>query len=148
MAGVQEGQIIRLDEGVQLEVLYAGSSGGSDNDSSVVLRLSYGAFSLLLTGDGELAAELAMVASGTSLASLVLKAGHHGARTSSNEFFLAAVQPQVVVVSSGAGNTVGHPHPEVLERIARRGAAVLRTDELGTITAISDGQQLWWETRR
>jgi competence protein ComEC len=148
LAGVAPGQVIQLDEGVQLTVLHPGSSGGSDNDSSVVLRLSYGAFSLLLPGDSELAAEQAIVAGGAPLASLVLKAGHHGARTSSNDFFLAAVQPQVVVISSGAGNTAGHPHPEVLERAASRGAVVLRTDELGTITAISDGQQLWWESRR
>lgn len=148
VAGAQPGQAIRLDDGVQLTVLHAGAAGTSDNDSSVVLRLSYGAFSLLLTGDSELAAEQTLVAGGAPLASLVLKAGHHGARTSSNEFFLAAVQPQVLVISSGEGNTAGHPHAEVLERAASQGAVVLRTDELGTITAITDGRQLWWETRR
>lgn len=144
----QPGQTIHLDEGVQLEVLHAGSSASADNDASVALRLTYGAFSLLLTGDGELSAERAMVASGAPLASLVLKAGHHGARTSSNDFFLAAVRPQVVVISTGTGNTAGHPHPETLERAAAAGALVLRTDELGTIEVITDGQQVWWQADR
>lgn len=144
----QTGQVIHLDEGVELQVIYCGEAGSTGNDSSLALRLTYGAFSLLLTGDGELAAEEAMVAGGLPLASTVLKAGHHGARTSSNTFFLAAVQPQVVVVSAGDGNRAGHPHPETLQRVAGAGAAVLRTDELGTIELITDGRQIWWESDR
>lgn len=144
----QTGQLIHLDEGVELQVLHGTAAGGSDNDSSLALRLTYGDFSLLLTGDGELAAEEAMIASGLPLASTVLKAGHHGARTSSNAFFLEAVQPRAVVISCGAGNLAGHPHPETLARVAAAGAAVLRTDELGTIELITDGRQIWWESDR
>lgn len=140
--------MIHLDEGVDLHVLFTRSTYGGDNDSSLGLRLTYGSFSLLLTGDAEVAAEQEMVASGVPLESLIFKAGHHGARTSSNGFFLAAVQPQVIVISSGAGNRAGHPHPEMLQRAAAVGAAVLRTDELGTIEVISDGAGLWWEAKR
>jgi competence protein ComEC len=144
----QPGQIIHLDEGVDLQVVYGGDAGSSDNDSSLVLRLTYGAFSLLLAGDAELAAEEAMVGGSLPLASSVLKAGHHGARTSSNAHFLEVVHPQAVVISAGQGNLSGHPHPETLQRVADAGAVALRTDELGTIELITDGQQIWWESSR
>ena len=144
----QTGQVIHLDEGVEMQVLYCGEAGSSDNDSSLALRLTYGDFSLLLTGDGELAAEEAMVSGSLPLTSTVWKAGHHGARTSGNAFFLEAVRPQVVVISCGEGNSSGHPHPELLQRVAGVGAAALRTDELGTIELITDGRQIWWEAER
>ena len=60
---------------------------------------------------------------------------------------MRAINPQYVIVSAGEGNNYGHPHPELLERAADIGAAVLRTDELGTIEIVSDGKALWWEGR-
>jgi competence protein ComEC len=78
---------------------------------------------------------------------VVYKAGHHGARSSSSASFLGAVQPKYVIVSAGEGNNYGHPHEEVLERVAKIGAAVLRTDELGTIELTTDGKGLWWQAR-
>lgn len=86
-----------------------------------------------------------MVDAGHPLQATILKAGHHGARSSSNDFFLAAVQPQVVVVSAGAENRFGHPHSEMLARATSAGATVLRTDQLRTIQVTTDGRQLWWE---
>ncbi len=62
--------------------------------------------------------------------------------------FLEAVRPQVVVVSVGEGNRYGHPSEELLRRAANVGAAVLRTDELGTIEVITDGEQMWWESHQ
>jgi competence protein ComEC len=148
IVAAQTGQIIHIDEGIRLQVVHCAPAGSTDNDSSVALRLSYGAFSLLLTGDAEAAAEEAMAASGLPLASTVYKAGHHGARTSSNDFFLDVVQPQTVIISAGAGNASGHPHPELLQRVALAGAVALRTDEIGTIELTTDGRQLWWEAGR
>jgi beta-lactamase superfamily II metal-dependent hydrolase len=148
LLAAQTGLVIHVDEGVELLVLHDGAGGSTDNDRSLALRLTYGSFSLLLTGDGEAAAEEAMVASGLPLSSTVLKVGHHGARTSGNDFFLKAVRPQAVVISCGEGNLSGHPHPELLQRIAAAGAAALRTDELGTVELITDGRQLWWEAGR
>jgi competence protein ComEC len=58
------------------------------------------------------------------------------------------VRPQVVVISAGQDNQFGHPHPEMLQRAADIGAIILRTDELGTIEVISDGQVMWWQTTR
>jgi competence protein ComEC len=89
-----------------------------------------------------------MLASGYPLLAMVYKAGHHGAKSSNSEKFLRTVQPQYLIVSAGEGNNYGHPHPEVLERARAVGAAVLRTDELGTIEVISDGEQMWWESHQ
>jgi competence protein ComEC len=110
------------------------------------LRLVYGDFSLLLTGDAGMAAEEQMLRNRSDLSAVVYKAGHHGAKTSSSSDFLEAVRPGYVVISAGEGNHYGHPDPEVLERVADMGAAVLRTDELGTVELITDGQAMWWES--
>lgn len=145
----QPGEVIDLGDGARLEIIHAGGPPGarsSDNNASVVARLTYGELSVLLTGDAEEAAEGAMLRSGLPLSAVILKAGHHGANTSSGAPFLRAVAPQFVVISAGAGNSYGHPAPEMLQRAADAGAAVLRTDEMGTIELESDGQRMWWET--
>lgn len=141
-----EGDIIKLEDGVELEVLHSGSPGSPDhrNDDSVVTRLTYGALSVLLTGDAEEAAETEMIRGDLPLDAVVLKAGHHGANTSSSAPFLEAVSPRVVVISVGADNSYGHPHPAMLARAVAVGAAVLRTDLLGTIELESDGRRMWW----
>jgi len=82
------------------------------------------------------------------LSSVVYKAGHHGARSSSSDLFLNAVNPQYVIISAGEGNRYGHPHVKVLDRAADIGAAVLRTDKMGTIEVITDGEQIWWESHQ
>ncbi len=143
------GERLEMADGVTLTFLHpAATPLPADNDNSVALHLAYGQFSLLLTGDGELEAERAMMASGLPLRALVFKAGHHGSRTSSNRFFLEAVQPQIVVISAGADNHFDHPHEELLERAAEVGATVLRTDELGTIEMVTDGERMWWTAER
>ncbi|MBP6017094.1 MAG: DNA internalization-related competence protein ComEC/Rec2 [Candidatus Promineofilum sp.] len=146
----QVGEVIALDEGVQLEILHAGPVGAGDdrNDASVVGLLTYGRLSVLLTGDAEEAAEAAMLQRGVLHDIVVLKAGHHGANTSSGAPFLAAISPQIVIISAGADNSYGHPAPAMLARAAAVGAAVLRTDDMGTIEVVSDGQRMWWEVER
>lgn len=144
------GETIAIDDGVSLQVLSPNSdqwSVASDqNNQSVAFRLVYGDFSLLMTGDAGQAAEAAIISGGCQLASVVYKAGHHGAKTSSSAAFLEAVRPQILLVSAGAGNWYGHPDEEVLQRAGSMGAAVLRTDELGTIEVTTDGQRMWWES--
>lgn len=142
----RKGEVLLLDEGVRLEILHAGPDGGmeSRNDASVVARLSYGELTVLLTGDAGEAAESAMLLDDEPVAATVLKAGHHGANTSSSEPFLRAVSPRVVIISAGRDNTYGHPHPAMLARAAAAGATVLRTDEMGTLEMTSDGIQVWW----
>lgn len=147
----QIGEVIILDEGVRLEILHtatAQTTSGSSNDGSIVARLTYGDLSVLLTGDAESEAETALLATGHPLTAVVLKAGHHGANTSTGVPFLRAVSPQYVIISAGRDNDYGHPHPAMLERVAAAGAAVLRTDEMGTVELATDGKQMWWTADR
>jgi len=103
-------------DGVRFEVLHPGSAGWRGNDASCVLRVE-GAFSALLAGDIEAAAEAALVAAhGAELRSDVLVAPHHGSRTSSTPEFVAAVRPAVVVYGAGWRNHFRHPRPEVVAR--------------------------------
>lgn len=115
------------------------------NDYSIVMYLQFGHTSFMFTGDAEAVSENDMLESGRNLRASVLQAGHHGSRTSTTEAFLTAVAPQAVVISVGAGNQFGHPHPEVLERLERHGVMILRTDELGTIVMMTDGEYVSWD---
>ena len=141
------GQAIEVGDGVRLEMLHPGATldAQNRNENSVSMRLAYGNFTFLFTGDAEEKGERAMLAGGRPLAAIVFKAGHHGSNTSSTTSFLHAVRPQIVVVSAGIDNRYGHPHPDVLQRAADVGAAVLRTDQLGTIEVITDGRMMWWQ---
>jgi competence protein ComEC len=104
------------------------------NDLSAVTMVRYGAFSALLTGDAPAWVEERIAARhGPAVRADVLKAGHHGSHTSTSAAFLDAVDPELVVVSTGARNRYGHPHPEVLRRLEARGVAVARTDREGTV---------------
>ena len=78
--------------------------------------------------------------------SLVLKVPHHGSRSSSGDGLVASAAPRLAVVSAGAHNPFGHPHPEVLERYRRAGALVLRTDRDGTVEVATDGRGVWVRT--
>ncbi|HWQ35997.1 MAG TPA: ComEC/Rec2 family competence protein [Blastocatellia bacterium] len=112
------------------------------NNQSLVLRLSYGNRSFLLTGDIERQTEEQLLAAGDSLRADVLKVAHHGSRTSSTEAFVKAVAPQYAVISVAAPSPFGHPHAEVLERLQRSGARVLPTSACGAITISTDGSDL------
>jgi competence protein ComEC len=136
---------IDLGDGVALWALWPppGASGGgeADNEAALVIKLVYGDFSVLLTGDAGLASEARWIASGAPLAATVLKVGHHGSANSTGPEFVAAVNPQLAVIQVGAGNPYGHPAANVLEALA--GRTVLRTDQVGRIHVISDGRQMW-----
>ncbi len=113
----------------------------STNDNSLVLRVVHGETALLLAGDVEALAE-AQLAQGTRpLHAQLLKAGHHGSRTSSTDAFLRAVAPATVVFSMGTQNPFGFPHPDVVARAEALGARTMRTDQ-GAVIAESDGRVL------
>jgi competence protein ComEC len=114
------------------------------NNDSLVLRVSYGSRSFLLTGDMERGIEAKLQAGGADLHADVLKVGHHGSRTSSTESFLEAVSPSVALISAGFENSFGHPHPDVLARLSARHVAILRTDLGGLVTARTDGRAIWF----
>ena len=111
------------------------------NNESVVGRLTFGNFAMLFTGDAEGPVEKTMAASyGKKLKCQVLKAGHHGSKTSSTAEFLKLVQPESVVMSLGVNNQYGHPHEALLNRLQKQGVKnIYRTDANGTITIVSDG---------
>lgn len=110
-----------------------------DNDFSVCIRILYGRYSCLITGDAEKAEEEFMIASGANLESDTYIAGHHGSATSTSEAFLDAVLPRDVIISCGRDNPYGHPSQEVLQRIYVLGSNILRTDLQGQIDIVSDG---------
>ena len=111
------------------------------NNESVVGRLTFGQFAMLFTGDAEKEAEASIaVRYGSELKSQVLKAPHHGSKTSSSAAYLRLVQPETCVISCGAGNDYGHPHKETLKKYAAIHAKTYETDKNGTITITSDGK--------
>ncbi len=111
------------------------------NTASIVVQITYGDVSFMLTGDAPQSIEDNLVVTyGTALQSDVLKLGHHGSKTSSSELFLRTVEPTYAVVSAGMDNTYGHPHPEVIERVTASGAVIKSTATDGRLTFTSDGQ--------
>jgi competence protein ComEC len=120
------------------------------NDASVVLLLRLGGRAVLLAGDAESPAEADLIAAVPRLLGAdVLKAGHHGAATSTGGDWLDVVAPRLVVLSCGRNNSYGHPAPAVLDRLAARGIEVARTDMGGTIHLRigRDGQVRWSSSR-
>lgn len=107
------------------------------NDHGVVVLVTYGTTRVLFQADAGVPVEERLA--GTVGHVDLLKVGHHGSRSASSEDWLAELSPPVAVISVGARNRYGHPAPEVLERLARHGIRVLRTDQRGTITFTSDG---------
>jgi competence protein ComEC len=97
----------------------------------------------LLVGDAERAEEDWLLAQHRDeLRADVLKVGHHGSATSSSDSFLAAVHPDVAIISVGLGNKYGHPSPDVLRALSLVGADILRTDEAGTVIVRTDGKHI------
>ena len=114
----------------------------SANDTCVVSKVTYGNNSFLFTGDIDAKAEKELVNSGENILSNVLKVAHHGSKYSTSDLFLSAVRPEIAVIEVGAKNTYGHPTPEVLQRLAKSGIKVLRTDINGDVDFVSDGNNL------
>lgn len=147
VAGVE----ILFDPEIQLELLGPSSAaitGDDHNNASIVLRLTYGRISVLLTGDAEVEEEAWIMRQGAVLEAQILKVSHHGSDTASSRAFVNRVGSEVAVISCGADNPYGHPHAEVLNRLSDSGADVYRTDVSGTIEVVTDGDEYWVQTQR
>jgi competence protein ComEC len=128
-----------LGDGITLRVAGEGARGS-------VLRLEWGRASLLMPIGLAAFDETTLLAQGAVGPSTALLVADHGSRDTTQAEWVAAVNPRVALISVGAGNPDGDPAPSVLEHLA--GRTVLRTDEHGNLTLMTDGQELWVETQR
>src|SRR3989338_3563637 len=146
------GKIVDLGGGAYLQILSPDRlvPDVDTNDGCVVARLVYGATAFMLPCDAPQSVENYLVAlastslgtSGGSLHANVLKAGHHGSKTSSSALFLGYVAPEYGVFSRGCDNKYGHPAPETVARFAQFDIPTLDTCKDGTVTFVSDGQTI------
>ncbi len=137
----------RLNFGdVMVEVIYPEASEDqdsvSDNNHSIVLRITYGSRTFLLTGDIERQAEMELLNSGFPLNADLIKVPHHGSRTSSMAPFVDAVTAKYAIISIGRRSAFGHPHNDVVERWKAAGATVMTTGERGMISVSTDGNAI------
>jgi competence protein ComEC len=142
-AAVGWGMDVELD-GVTVDFLHPdgeGDGAGDANDASVVVRIEYGEFAMLMTGDAPSSVEERLADRlGRRLDADVLKVGHHGSATSTSAALLEATGAHVALISAGRGNRYGHPHRGVLRRLRAHGLEVYRTDLQGSIVLRADAR--------
>jgi competence protein ComEC len=148
----QVGQVIDLgDKNPAIVVL---NSPGADettiDNDGIVLKVSDGNISFLLTADITEEKELSLIMERTHLDSTVLKVAHHGSYTATSAGFLSVVSPDLAVISVGADNDYGHPNKETMTRLINEVGEdhIYRTDQNGTIEFITDGKRLWVRKER
>lgn len=137
------GQYVNLEEGLIIKVLHPQRetyTGNDFNQESVVLQISWGGFSALLTGDIT-ADKMPLLLDKADPAPTIVKVPHHGSKGSLVPGFYNELQPGYAVISVAANNSFGHPHPLVLEDLRKANIEVLRTDQDGAITIRSDGRR-------
>ncbi len=125
-----------------VEILACDPYAAEVNNTSIVLKLTYGQTSFLFTGDAEYPVEQTLLDEGYDPSATVLKVGHHGSASSTSYRFLNQVMPQYAIISVGEDNSYGHPEQEVLSRLRDADVTVYRTDLDGDILCISDGKQV------
>jgi beta-lactamase superfamily II metal-dependent hydrolase len=145
------GKTIDLGDGARLAILapteplfikeQMKSGGNETNANSIVLRLDYGEFSMLLPGDAEEQTEHRLLTKDLSLKAKVIKLAHHGSKYATSEDFLKRVQPEIAIVSCGDWNRYGHPAQAVLDRLRAANVKLYRTDLQGQITLTTKGRQ-------
>lgn len=126
---------------IRLQVLNPEALTGDLHEGSLSVRIVHDQVAFVFTGDAEAHTEEAMLRRGWPVQAAVLHLGHHGSRTSSSPAFVEAVAPRIAVYSAGQGNSYGHPHPEVIQRLRAMGIDVYGTDVHGTIRIVSDGKE-------
>lgn len=134
-----KGDMLKLGD-ANIKVIYPGDDKSNINDSSIVLKITYGKNSFLLTGDATSNVERKIY--NEDIKSDVLKVAHHGSSYSSTDVFLDKVKPYYAVISVGKNNIYNHPSNKTLEKLNKRNIKVYRTDLDGTIVFISDGDNL------
>lgn len=113
------------------------------NDYSIVLKMTYGNFKAIFTGDIEGNMDDQLLRNGLLEDVNYLKVNHHGSKNGLTKPILEILRPEVAVISVGKDNKFGHPHKETLDLLESYGVKVLRTDQLGDVEVISDGKSFW-----
>jgi competence protein ComEC len=147
----RRGMIVHLGGGADLKILFPDQdvSSWNTNDGSIVAELTYGSTSVMFTGDApNKTEEYVLSLDGNNLKSTILKEGHHGSRTSADEPFFKAVNPQYDIISAGFHNRYGHPHKETIDLLNTLKIPYLITYEKGTIIAHSDGTTFQIQTEK
>lgn len=134
-----KGDTLKLGD-ANIKVIYPGDDKSNINDSSIVLKITYGKNSFLLTGDATSNVERKIY--NEDIKSDVLKVAHHGSSYSLTDVFLDRVKPYYAVISVGKNNIYNHPSNKTLEKLNKRNIKVYRTDLDGTIVFTSDGENL------
>ena len=139
--------ILDKEKNVYFEVIFPDRDvhNWTTNDGSIVGKIFYGNTSFMMTGDATIKTEGVILANNSDkyLKSDVLKAGHHGSRTSSGEAFVSVVRPSMAMISAGVNNSYGHPHQETLDTLNKFGVKILGTYDVGRFEIDSDGQKVW-----
>lgn len=145
----QTDQKIKIQES-DFHILYpfenlAGEVVKDSNNTSIIIRLTFGNTDFLFTGDVHKSIEKNLLDNNTDLDSDILKVAHHGSKSSNSEDFIAKVSPEIAVISAGKNNRYGHPAQEVLDTLNKYGIRILRTDKDGDVRIISDGKNYAFE---
>jgi competence protein ComEC len=116
------------------------AGGNEPNANSIVLRLDYGDFSMLLMGDAEEQTELRLLGRDADLTARLIKIAHHGSKYATSEDFVKRVKPEAAIISTGAWNRYGHPSQSVLDILKGANVKLYRTDLQGEITITTKGR--------
>jgi competence protein ComEC len=125
------------------KILGAYTSSLDPNEFSIIEKMKYQNFDALFTGDSDSVVEHMAVESGSLSDIEYLKVPHHGSKNGLTQEMLDALTPEIAVISDGKKNTYGHPHKEILDMLGKAKAQILRTDQLGDVEVVSDGERYW-----
>lgn len=136
---LRNGDELKIEKDLKIQILWPKQEQIEENilnNNSIVAKLIYKNFSMLLTGDIEAVAEeeiLKEYKNSNILNSTILKVAHHGSKSSSTQNFIEKVKPKIALIGVGKNNTFGHPNEGVIERLKKINTKIYRTDEMGEI---------------
>ena len=133
------GETFALGE-ANLEVIYTGTGEKDLNEASIILKMTFGKYKYLFTGDTTEEVEKTILDKDINID--ILKVAHHGSKYSSCEQFLTLATPEYAIISAGEGNSYGHPEQETLDRLKKHTNKIYVTKDLGTIVLTSDGTSI------
>lgn len=144
---VKKGDRLQIEQDIYFNILFPDTNNfvkeNALNNNSIACKLCYKNFSMLFTGDIEKEGENVLLKEYEKtgeLQSTILKAPHHGSKTSSTKDFLNKINPKITLIGVGKNNLYGHPNEEVLKRLQDAGSQIFRTDKDGEITVTVDWQ--------